>query len=181
MALTFANKITVGRILIVPFFIATVLYYTPERDYFRLIALGVFLTAVVTDVIDGYIARRLHQRTKVGAILDPVADKLLLSSAFIYLYNVGLRFPKFDFPIWLVVGLISRDAILFLGASVLQMTTGRMEVEANFFGKMTAFLQILCVMGMLLQLEVSKILWPVTFTITIVSGLIYIREGMKRF
>ncbi len=53
MALTFANKVTIGRILVVPFFIATVLYYSDERDYLRLIALGIFLFAIITDVIDG--------------------------------------------------------------------------------------------------------------------------------
>ena len=83
MALTFANKITVCRIVAVPFLIATVLYYTPQNDYLRLVALGIFLFAVISDAVDGYVARHYRQRTKAGAVLDPVADKLLLISAFI--------------------------------------------------------------------------------------------------
>ncbi len=81
MSLTFANKITICRILAVPFFIATVLYYSPQRDHLRYAALGIFLFAVISDVIDGYIARTRHQKTRAGAILDPLADKLLLISA----------------------------------------------------------------------------------------------------
>ena len=86
MGLTFANKVTVGRILLVPFFIATVLYLSDSRPNLRYIALGLFLLAVISDVIDGYIARTHHQKTKAGAILDPLADKILLISAFICLY-----------------------------------------------------------------------------------------------
>ena len=86
MALTFANKVTVGRILIVPFFIATVMYISPLHEYFRWVALGLFLVAVISDIIDGYIARTRGQKTKAGAILDPLADKILLISAFICLY-----------------------------------------------------------------------------------------------
>src|SRR3989338_7065868 len=87
-SLSFANKVTIVRILTVPFFIATVLYYAPERDYLRLAALCIFLVAVISDVIDGYIARTWKEKTKAGAILDPLADKLLLISAFICLYKI---------------------------------------------------------------------------------------------
>ena len=71
MPLTLANKLTIGRILAVPFFIATVVYYTPERDYLRYVALGIFCLAILTDVIDGYVARTQNQKTVAGAILDP--------------------------------------------------------------------------------------------------------------
>ena len=78
MALTFANKVTVGRIILVPFFIATTLSISPEEPHLRWVALGLFMVAIISDVIDGYIARTRHQKTKAGAILDPLADKILL-------------------------------------------------------------------------------------------------------
>jgi len=179
MGLTLANKVTIGRIVIVPLFIAVMLYYSPERDYLRMVSLAFFLVAVVSDVIDGYIARRYYQKTKAGAILDPLADKLLLVSAFICLYIVGGYFPSFHFPVWFVVTMISRDAILLLGALIIQVTTGKLDIEPNLFGKAAAFFQTLCILGMLLQWPVSQSVWPFALVITIVSGLWYISEGIK--
>jgi CDP-diacylglycerol--glycerol-3-phosphate 3-phosphatidyltransferase len=179
MGLTLANKVTIGRIFIVPLFIATVLYYSGERDYLRFVSLGLFLVAVISDVIDGYIARRFYQKTKAGAVLDPLADKLLLVSAFTCLYIVGKDFPVFHFPVWLVVTVISRDVILLLGALIIQLTTGQLNIEASISGKAAAFFQTICVLGMFLQWPWSEVLWPVTVVITIISGLLYIRDGIK--
>ena len=178
MPLTFANKVTVGRILLVPFFIATVLYMSPERAFLRWVALGLFLTAVVSDVIDGYIARTRHQKTTAGAILDPLADKILLISAFICLYTKRGFFPDFHFPLWLVVAIISRDVILLMGSMIIQLVTGKLEIEANRSGKTTAFLQIVCVLGMLLQVPLTKVFWYLAVVATFVSGIIYIKEGI---
>ncbi len=98
MSLTLANKVTIARIIAIPFFITTVLYYTAEKDYLRFWALGIFLVTVMTDFVDGYIARTWNQKTKAGAILDPLADKLLLISSFICLYKVGVLFDVVRFP-----------------------------------------------------------------------------------
>ena len=179
MALTFANKVTIGLILLVPFFIATVLYLSPQRPYLRWVALGLFLTAVISDIIDGYIARVHHQKTRAGAILDPLADKVLLISAFICLYIRRGSFEEFVFPLWFVVAIISRDIILILGAMIIQLATGKLEMEANRSGKMTAFLQIVCVLGMLLQWSFTRVFWYVALVATIISGVIYIKEGIK--
>src|SRR5437016_4644148 len=153
MGLTFANKVTVGRILLVPFFIATVMYISPKHPQLRWVALGLFMTAVISDIIDGYIARTRHQKTRAGAILDPLADKILLISAFICLYIKRTQFPDIHFPLWFVVAIISRDVILLMGAMIIQLTTGKLEVSANRSGKATAFLQIVCILGILLQLK----------------------------
>ena len=179
MALTFANKVTIGRILLVPFFIATVLYLSPERPYLRAVALGLFSMAVISDIIDGYIARRYRQKTRAGAILDPLADKLLLISAFICLYIERGNFETIVFPLWFVVAIISRDVILLLGAMIVQLMTGKLEIEANRSGKTTAFLQILCVLGMLLQWSFTQIFWYAALIATIISGIIYLKEGIK--
>lgn len=179
MALTFANKVTIGRIFIVPFFVATVLYYSPQRDYLRLIALGIFLLAVVSDLIDGYIARARKQKTKAGAILDPLADKFLLMSAFICLYKIGDQFLPFNFPLWLVVGVISRDVILLLGSMIIQLVNGQLIIAPTLWGKATTFFQVFCVIGLLLQIESSSVLWGVTILLTVISALGYIYNGIK--
>jgi cardiolipin synthase (CMP-forming) len=145
----------------------------------RSAALMFFLIAAISDVIDGYIARRYYQKTKACAILDQLADQLLLVSAFTCLYVVGKDFPVFHFPVWLVVVAISRDVILLLGALIIQLTTGDLNIEASLLGKATAFFQSLCILGMLVQWPLSEALWPVTVVLTIVSGLFYIREGIK--
>ena len=179
MGLTFANKVTVGRILLVPFFIATVLYLSPERPYLRWVALGLFLTAVISDIIDGYIARTHHQKTPAGAILDPFADKILLISAFVCLYIKRAQFEVISFELWFVIAIISRDVILLLGSMIIQLTTGRLNISANKSGKTTAFFQIVCVLGILLQLEFTRIFWYIALVLTFVSGIIYIKEGIK--
>lgn len=178
MSLTFANKLTLGRILAVPFFVGTVLYYTPERDYLRFVTLGVFLVAVITDVVDGYVARTFRQKTRAGAILDPLADKFLLMNAYLWLNHIG-SFEGLQFPIWLIVAVISRDAILILGAMIIQLVNGEVNVRPNVWGKLTAFLQVMCVLGLLLQWKASSILWPITVAGTIISGFEYIRSGIK--
>lgn len=179
MALTFANKITILRILAVPFFIATVLYYSPERDYFRQVALAIFLFAVISDVIDGYIARRHHQKTKAGAILDPLADKLLLISAFICLYKVGVYFEVVRFPVWLVVTVISRDVILLLGSMIIQIIHGDIDIAPTLWGKASTFFQVFCVIGMFLQWAFSPVIWLMTLVFALISVVDYIRRGIK--
>ncbi len=182
MGLTFANKVTIGRILAVPFFIAAVLYYSPERDYLRYVALGVFLFAVISDVIDGYIARTRNQKTQAGAILDPLADKILIISAFLCLYKIGTYFPGpggVQFPIWLVVAVISRDVILLLGSMIIHLVRGEFNVNPTKWGKVTTFFQVFCVLGILLQWSFSAAIWYVTVVFTVISGLGYIRKGIK--
>jgi len=179
MALTFANKLTIGRILLVPFFISTVLYYSVQKDYLRFIALGIFLVAVITDFFDGYIARTRHQKTMAGAILDPVADKILLISAFICLYKVSVLFDVVRFPIWLVVAVISREVILLLGAMIIYLVHGQFNVEPTVWGKMTTFFQIMCIIGILTQLDFSILFWYGTLAVTTISCVDYIRIGIK--
>ena len=179
MGLTFANKITVCRILAIPFFISTVLYYSPEKEYLRFVALGIFLFAVISDFIDGYVARAWHQKTKAGAILDPLADKLLLISAFVTLYIMGGSFGPIHFPMWLVVAAISRDVMLLLGAMIIQLIKGDLNLNPTVWGKATAVFQMASIFGMLLHWGISPIIWDVTFALTIISGIDYIREGIK--
>jgi len=179
MNLTFANKVTIGRILTIPFFIVTILYYTPEKEYQRYLALGIFFIAVITDAVDGYIARTHRQKTKAGAILDPLADKLLLISAFLSLYKVGHLLGGITFPLWFVLAVISRDIILLIGSMIIYIIKRRLEVSPTQWGKATTCFQIFCIFGVLLQWNFSPLLWYAAATLTIISGLGYIRSGIK--
>jgi len=155
MAMNFANKITIFRILAVPFFIASVLYYTPERDVLRYVSLGIFLLAIISDVVDGHIARTRRQRTKGGAILDPVADKILLISAFICLFLKD-SFPQgIKFPLWIILFVISRDVIILLGSMIIYIVHGDLEIVPTKWGKLTTFFQTLSIIGILLQWQFS--------------------------
>jgi cardiolipin synthase (CMP-forming) len=179
MGLTFANKITIVRLFVVPFFISTMLSYSPSQEYLRYIALWIFLFAVITDVIDGYVARTRHEKTKAGAILDPLADKFLLISAFFCLYKISIDFHTISFPVWLVVFVISRDLILLLGALIIYIVRGDLNLEPTLWGKASTFFQIICVLVMLLQWPVNIYLWVVTLFFTLTSGADYIYKGIK--
>lgn len=179
MPLTFANKITVVRIVLVPFFISTVLYYSPQKEYLRFVALGIFMFAVISDIIDGYIARTRHQKTRAGAILDPLADKILLISAFICLYKVSVLFEIVRFPVWFVVAMISRDAVLILGSMIIYIVRGEIKIEPTLWGKASTFFQIFSVIGILLQWTFSPLIWCAAILLAAVSGIDYIRTGIK--
>src|SRR5947208_9040624 len=125
--MTTANKITVVRILMIPVFVTLAIYYgesiqegTPQ-DWMRFTAIAVFLIAAVSDGLDGFVARRYNQRSTLGAILDPIADKGLLLSGIITLSisnwsQVDLHYGKF--PAWFPVLVITRDSFILFGIAV---------------------------------------------------------------
>src|ERR1700761_833286 len=133
--MTTANKVTIVRILLGPVFIVQILYYFKNGDeVHRFAGLLCFAIAAVLDGVDGYIARHYNQKSELGAILDPLGDKLLLVSGVVLLSlhsNVNL----FRIPLWVVATIISRDVILLLGLVVIQMTCGKATVRPRIMGK----------------------------------------------
>src|SRR5262245_5758609 len=110
--MTTANKITIVRILLVPLFIVEVLNYIEHgRELHRRLAIAAFLVAALCDGVDGYIARRYNQRSELGAILDPLGDKLLLLAGILLL---SLHHEPYlpHLPLWLTVTVVSRDLLL---------------------------------------------------------------------
>lgn len=128
-----ANKLTLLRIFLVPLFIILIGYNQP------LYALIVFTVAGLTDAIDGYVARKRNEITLFGKVVDPIADKTLLLSAFIFIYNSGLTYK---FPFWLIVLVISRDMYILFGSALIYLIKGHLKVSPSVFGKATTFLQI---------------------------------------
>jgi len=176
--MNFANKISTFRILSVPFFIASLIYYyrDPQKDCLRYLALGIITLGVASDAIDGYIARKSRQHSKAGLILDPLGDKLLLISAFICLYF----FPsEIKFPLWVTLVVISRDAIILLGAFIIFMLKQNIAITPTKWGKFTTIFQMASVIAVLIQLNLAYILMSLAVLFTIISGIDYIGRGFK--
>lgn len=173
------NWITLSRILLVPFFVALTLKYKQTHlDYIRYYAIGVFFVAVITDAVDGAVARIRKQKTVLGALLDPLADKILLLSAVIMLSLPisGIR----QLPIWIPVTVISRDLILFIGALVIYVHNGSVKIKPNIWGKFTTAAQMMTVLWMFFALPEPQYLWRVAGSLTILSGMIYVYQGSKQ-
>lgn len=172
-----ANKISTFRILSVPFFIAALIYYSPQKDYLRIVAIAIFILGVISDAVDGHIARKSKQQSKAGLILDPLGDKLLLMGAFTFLSPVSSL--PLHFPLWVTLIIISRDAIILLGALIIYLMKQNIEVHPTRWGKLTTFAQMLSVILLLLQFKFTYIFWCLAVLFTIISGFDYIKRGFK--
>jgi cardiolipin synthase len=172
-----ANKISTFRILSVPFFIACLLYYAPEKTYLKNLALVIFILGVISDGLDGYIARKAKIQSKAGLILDPLGDKLLLMSAFIFLSPICRL--ELKFPLWVSFIVISRDLIIIMGAVVIYMVKQNLDVHPTKWGKLTTIFQMLSVVCVLLQWKLAILIWYPAVIFTIISGFDYVKRGFK--
>src|ERR1700731_1621566 len=190
--MTTANKITVARILMIPVFVTMAIYYGQsiqggapvEGDRFT--AIIIFLIAEVSDGLDGYIARRYKQRSALGAILDPIADKGLLLSGIITLSisNWSEIDPEYGrFPAWFPVLVITRDAVILVGAIVLHYFVGnKMRVKPSWTGKVATVCQMCAIAWVMLQLRFLPLWFVVVVAgiFTLISGVIYVVKGVRQ-
>ncbi|MFH1692341.1 MAG: CDP-alcohol phosphatidyltransferase family protein [Candidatus Omnitrophota bacterium] len=177
--MTFANKITLFRIISIPFFVASLVFYTPQKPYLKIVALSIFLLAAVSDIIDGYIARTKRQRTKAGAILDPLADKALLITAFIFIYRVSKIYFAVSLPLWVLLIVISRDTIILIGSCIILITHPGVHIQPTRWGKLTTFLQMATIVCIILEFKFSPFIWWPAAIFTSISGIDYIRLGIN--
>src|SRR5207245_10809160 len=177
--MTTANKITILRILLIPFFVVEVLYYVKGgNELHRLLAIVSFAVAAICDGVDGYIARRYNQRSELGAILDPLADKLLLVSGIVLL---SFSWPYFEtIPLWLTGTIIGRDILVLAGLVVIQITVGKVKVRPRIPGKVATVLQMVVVLWILLKWpEKPLAVWILGAAIcTGISGRLYAWYGV---
>ena len=175
-----ANKISIFRLLLIPLWIGLVSYYGPEKEFLRYLALCVFLVAIFSDMLDGYVARRYNQVSPEGILLDPLADKLLLMSCFFSLYFLKSLTPQVGLPLWALLVLISRDIILLLGGGlILLMGESRLKIRPTWWGKITTFSQACVVVSFLLQWKGTPTILVASVALTIISGMDYITKGME--
>ena len=176
--LTPANQLTILRMFFIPVFVILLVYNHLGW------AFAIFILAGVTDGLDGLIARSFKQKTSLGAYLDPIADKLLLTTSFVVLAVKGLDLPNLV-PLWLTILVISRDVILVSSALIIVISTGHRTFPPSFWGKATTFLQILTIVVVLylnyrnLTVPALRWLFVSTATITVYSGFDYIYRGKK--
>ena len=180
--MTTANKVTIFRILLIPFFVVEVLYYVNTgNEVHRLLGVLCFAVAAVCDGVDGYIARHYNQRSELGAVLDPLADKLLLVSGIVLLsFDHHPRLPTI--PLWLTGTIIGRDILLLIGMIVIQMMVGRVKVRPRILGKIATVFQMVVVLWILLKWGGRWLTcWTVSAAVcTGISGLLYLYDGMRQ-
>nr|VFK61175.1 MAG: CDP-diacylglycerol--glycerol-3-phosphate 3-phosphatidyltransferase [Candidatus Kentron sp. TUN]VFK64657.1 MAG: CDP-diacylglycerol--glycerol-3-phosphate 3-phosphatidyltransferase [Candidatus Kentron sp. TUN]VFK70363.1 MAG: CDP-diacylglycerol--glycerol-3-phosphate 3-phosphatidyltransferase [Candidatus Kentron sp. TUN] len=165
------NLITGLRFLLTP----PVVLFLVFDEY--LLALGIFFVAGLSDGVDGFLAKRYGWKTRLGSILDPLADKTLLLATFITLGGLSL------IPLWLVGLIILRDAIIVGWAAAYQAITQRLEVRPNLFSKINTVTQILLALAVMFFEGtgfswdgLENILVVLVFVTTILSGAIYLIE-----
>jgi len=187
--MTLPNKITIGRILLIPVFVWLTLDYIrdyqkdQELEWERVLACAVFAIAAISDAVDGYIARRYHQKSELGTYLDPLADKALLVSALILL---SIRFKDgtpFDLlPLWFPVLVVSRDLIVLGGCVLIHILAGRVIARPRVVGKCATFFQMVALGWVLLKIERPSYQWSLYAAgfFTLVSGVWYMFDGIKQ-
>jgi len=184
-----ANAITLFRILLTPVFVGVMLMHRQlsisgsnvnELPYWRWLAIIVFAVAAVSDGVDGFIARHFNQKTELGAILDPLADKLLLNAAILTLsFPMGLG--RFQFPFWFPLAVFTRDLIISLGAIIIRFLNIKIKITPLISSKITTFFQMCSVIVMLLGLSVTIInsIVYAAALFTVISCVQYIFVGLK--
>lgn len=179
--MTTANQITVFRILLVPVFIYLLVQFRETgTDWLRLAAVAAFGVAALLDGVDGFVARRFNQRSDLGAVLDPLGDKLLLVSGLIMTGLQGRHLAPL--PTWLNTVVISRDVIILLGMALIHYTVGTVKVRPRWTGKVATVLQMAAVLWCLLKLRTD---WQMQIAFaaaafTAASGAQYIWDGIRQ-
>ncbi len=168
--MTLANKITVLRIIAVPIFMIAMI-----QGYVR-VAQAIFVFSVLSDAVDGIVARIRGERTPLGTFLDPMADKLLLVAAFVTL--TYLR----QIPVWVFIAVLSRDCLIVMGWSLVYILTQNSKIEPRALGKTTTALQMAFVIGKLFS--VSSVfmtgLLALMLAATVLSAIDYVWVGNQR-
>src|SRR5882672_6508885 len=175
---TIANQLTLLRMLLIPAFI--VLIVEGERGW----ALAVFAAAGITDGLDGIIARRAGQKTTLGAWLDPMADKLMLVSAFVVLTlpNLGLANKL---PLWLTALVISRDVCIVITVAIVNLAVGRRTFRPSIFGKIATGVYIVTISLAMLynylgyHARIVDVGIYTSLAITLVSGFHYVWHAAR--
>jgi cardiolipin synthase len=165
----FANQITLFRLAVIPMILIAMLYGRPRP------ALWLFLLAAVTDAVDGIVARRLNQRTAIGAYLDPIADKFLLSSSFFVLALIH------SVPWWVTILVLSRDVMILATALVVAVFTEIRRFPPTFWGKLNTGIQVATVFTVVLRDAypfaftegAARIAVLLTAVSTVISGVHY--------
>lgn len=183
--MTFATHITIVRIILIPFFVGCAIAYGDSVrnglpvEGWRYAAAALFAIAAGSDALDGWIARNFNQQSRLGIILDPIADKGLMLAAIITLHLS--TWPQ-HFPLWFPFTIITRDIICVSGTLLVHYLAGKVDIKPHWTGKLATFAQILCV-GWVLMNFPPALFMPVLLSaavLTAISGVIYVAYGIHQ-
>jgi len=178
--MSFADKLSVLRILLIPVFVSLLFYFNETRLYLRYVLLAVFGIAVLTDFFDGLVARIKKEKSEIGQVIDPLADKLLLLTAFISLYALRNSLPLIhQIPLWVVLIIVSRDLIILLGVVILYFLKIEIPIAPSMWGKFTTFFQMITILSVIMDIPFSNIVWLLAVIFTLISGIGYFTRGIK--
>lgn len=169
------NKLTVLRVILIPFFVASLMIENGANQTFRYVAAAIFIIASLTDMLDGKIARKYNLVTNFGKFMDPLADKLLVCSALICLIQLG------QLPAWMVIIIVSREFIIS-GFRLVAAEQG-IVIAASYWGKFKTTFQMIAVVLMILNFEALSVVtlictWA-ALILTIISLVDYIAKNHK--
>jgi len=177
--ITVPNLLTVFRMVLIPVFVSLLFY---QRF---LLALGIFILAGITDGLDGLLARRFNQKSQLGTILDPIADKLMLVTSFVVL-SMRSVFPQplpshLPVPFWVTVAVISRDVFILVGAAAINIVTGFRGFRPSMLGKINTVVQIFAIAIIIFAASVPygtgyylPTLYTTVFAFSVLSGAHYV-------
>jgi cardiolipin synthase len=172
--MSFADKVSSIRIILIPIFVS-LLIYSGSRPALKNWAVIVFILAVLSDFFDGLVARIKKEKSELGQIIDPLADKLLLLSAFITLYLS----PHFGIYLWLVLTVVSRDLIILLGVVILHFLKIEVTISPSIWGKLTTFFQMLTILWILTGIPYYFFVCLIAMIFTLISGIDYFLRGAR--
>lgn len=185
--MTTPNKITILRICLIPVFVtlsfmygASVTAEDPNLNL-RIAALATFSIAALSDGLDGFLARRWHQTSRLGILLDPLADKALMLSAVLTLSFANW---PISLPIWFTVLVFIREFIILNGIAILHRINHKVPIKPHWISKSCTFLQMFCIVWLMLDFRINApqptVLIAITGLFTVLSGLHYILEGVRQ-
>ncbi len=169
------NKLTVMRVILIPFFVVALLYDNGSSQTMRIVANVIFIVASLTDLFDGKIARKYNLVTNFGKFMDPLADKLLVCSALICLIQLG------QLPAWVVIIIISREFIIS-GFRLVAADNG-IVIAASYWGKFKTTFQMIAVILMIFNIPalatVTMIMLVIAVVLTVISLVDYVAKNIE--
>lgn len=169
------NKLTILRVIMIPFFVLALLYNGGENQTLRYVAAAIFIIASLTDMLDGKIARKYNLVTNFGKFMDPLADKLLVCSALICLVELK------ELPAWMVIVIISREFIIS-GFRLVASDNG-VVIAASYWGKFKTTFQMIAVVLLIvgipsLSMVTTAVVW-IALILTVISLVDYIAKNVN--
>lgn len=169
------NKLTILRVIMIPFFVVALLYDGGENQTLRYVAAAIFIIASLTDMLDGKIARKYNLVTNFGKFMDPLADKLLVCSALICLVELK------ELPAWMVIVIISREFIIS-GFRLVASDNG-VVIAASYWGKFKTTFQMIAVVLLIvgipaLSMVTTAVVW-IALILTVISLVDYIAKNVN--